>query len=183
MQFPDLYWFPPFFTRQPASETRTQQIKSWIDLILQYCAEKNIFVLTLSDAGIESSELFRNKSINRRLKYTFALEICKKLEDQERAKCKSKGDASTRVLVYHQPFSELVRELKEHLQAYRDGQVHPLADVASGISRRSILYQYPLEHLYELLLVLRREEQRENPNSLKVIPGATLDAVKVVYNL
>lgn len=61
--FPSIYSFPPFFTRQPNSQTWTSQLSLWSSLILGYCRYNRIWRIDLNTA-IEW-DLFSNKEINR----------------------------------------------------------------------------------------------------------------------
>jgi ESCRT-II complex subunit VPS25 len=63
--FPPHYSFPPFFTSQPNPTTRSSQLSSWRDLILNYCHHHLIFSLSPTTAA--TTALFSNKTLNRRL--------------------------------------------------------------------------------------------------------------------
>ncbi|CAO2650372.1 Nn.00g016640.m01.CDS01 [Neocucurbitaria sp. VM-36] len=64
-QFPPHYFFPPFFTLQPVSSTRSSQLLSWSSLIQSYCRHNRIFSLSLIDAL--NTPLFNNAKLSRRL--------------------------------------------------------------------------------------------------------------------
>ena len=55
------YDFPPFFTLQPVSQTRSQQINSWAKIILSYCKSNSISSIDITD------KLFKNDKISRSL--------------------------------------------------------------------------------------------------------------------
>ncbi|ORY15556.1 ESCRT-II complex subunit-domain-containing protein, partial [Clohesyomyces aquaticus] len=63
--FPPHYSFPPFFTLQPVSGTRTSQLQSWSTLIQSYCRHHRLFALSLIDAL--STPLFHNATLRRKL--------------------------------------------------------------------------------------------------------------------
>jgi ESCRT-II complex subunit VPS25 len=63
--FPATYSFPPFFTPQPNTQTRSAQLSKWSSLIQSYCRHHRIFKLVLSDAL--ESPLFHNAELKRRL--------------------------------------------------------------------------------------------------------------------
>lgn len=63
-QYPELYHFPPFFTLQPAAETRSRQLGMWRDLVVNYCRQKKVKQIVIGD---DAFTLFRNKNINRQL--------------------------------------------------------------------------------------------------------------------
>ncbi|BFZ58875.1 hypothetical protein PYCC9005_005941 [Savitreella phatthalungensis] len=71
---PPLYHFPPFFTRQPNSETLSGQLGSWGSLILEWCRRRRVFVV--SATAEECGKVpFRNTAIDRALKPAFLREI------------------------------------------------------------------------------------------------------------
>ncbi|CAG8580645.1 5245_t:CDS:2 [Paraglomus brasilianum] len=78
--FPSIYNFPPFFTQQPNEATWQTQAQLWISIILSYCRFYKIHRLDLSDAL--TTELFYNKSINRRLKLETLQSIIKMMIKQ-----------------------------------------------------------------------------------------------------
>ncbi|KAK9450361.1 ESCRT-II complex subunit-domain-containing protein [Limtongia smithiae] len=81
--FPSIYSFPPFFTRQPNSQTWSSQLSLWSSLILAYCRYNRVWRIDLNTA-IEW-DLFHNKELNRALK----LETCKEVLEH----MVKKGDA------------------------------------------------------------------------------------------
>ncbi|EDW02097.1 vacuolar protein-sorting-associated protein 25 [Drosophila grimshawi] len=76
-QWPWEYTFPPFFTLQPHEETRQKQFKVWTDLFLKYLKHNNKFTLGIND---QTSPLFCNESINRRLSPEFIQLILEQLQ-------------------------------------------------------------------------------------------------------
>ncbi len=63
--FPPNYSFPPFFTLQPNTQTRSAQLSKWSSLVQSYCRHHRIFTILLPDA-LEST-LFSNAKLRRRL--------------------------------------------------------------------------------------------------------------------
>jgi ESCRT-II complex subunit VPS25 len=63
--FPPTYSFPPFFSPQPNTQTRSAQLSKWSSLVQSYCRHHRIFKLLLSDAL--ESPLFHNAKLKRRL--------------------------------------------------------------------------------------------------------------------
>ena len=63
------YEFPPFFTLQINEKTRLKQLEAWCDLIILYCKQNRIFILDLIES--QSSDLFYNKKIDRKLALDF----------------------------------------------------------------------------------------------------------------
>ena len=64
-KFPAIYSFPPFWTIQPAMESRRSQAQQWGDLIISWCKANNITEIKVDEAL--KTPLFENKSINRKL--------------------------------------------------------------------------------------------------------------------
>jgi len=61
-KYPEFYSFPPFFTIQPALQTRDKQLALWRELILRYYTSRKLQILNLHDCP-----LWRNDDINRKL--------------------------------------------------------------------------------------------------------------------
>ncbi|XP_002733784.2 vacuolar protein-sorting-associated protein 25-like [Saccoglossus kowalevskii] len=64
-EWPWQYNFPPFFTLQPNLETRQTQLEAWCSLVLSYHKHYKIFSLDVTE--VQSSPLFSNSKINRKL--------------------------------------------------------------------------------------------------------------------
>ena len=64
-RFPATYSFPPFWTIQPAMESRRSQAQMWCDLILSWCKFNKLNELKVDEAL--KTPLFKNDSINRKL--------------------------------------------------------------------------------------------------------------------
>jgi ESCRT-II complex subunit VPS25 len=95
--FPPEYSFPPFFTRQTNLTTHHAQLVKWSSLVLSYCRHHRIFKLSLSANGTttnttaastperDTTELFYNKKINRRLSLPDIREVIDFLRKNNRA--------------------------------------------------------------------------------------------------
>ncbi|ODQ64954.1 ESCRT-II complex, vps25 subunit [Nadsonia fulvescens var. elongata DSM 6958] len=64
-QFPSIYNFPPFFTRQINQQVWNSQLGSWADLITSYCRHHRIWRL---DATNDYTGLFENKLLKRKVR-------------------------------------------------------------------------------------------------------------------
>ncbi|GFO05328.1 vacuolar protein-sorting-associated protein 25 [Plakobranchus ocellatus] len=91
--WPWQYKFPPFFTIQPNIETRKKQLEAWCSLVLEYQRHTKQYSLDVTEA--QSSELFYNKQLNRKLNldaiYTVLEELRKRgnltWKDKNRKSC------------------------------------------------------------------------------------------------
>lgn len=102
--FPREYSFPPFFTRQTNLTTHHAQLTKWAALVLAYCRHHRLFKLSLSSAisdpltttadplsttttstTHDTSELFHNRALNRRLSLADAREVLDFLRRDGRA--------------------------------------------------------------------------------------------------
>ncbi|XP_039272219.1 vacuolar protein-sorting-associated protein 25-like [Styela clava] len=72
-EWPWQYNFPPFFTIQPNSDTKAKQIDAWCQLVINY--HKHHSKSTLRVADVQSSPLFYNKTIDRKLSHEAVIEI------------------------------------------------------------------------------------------------------------
>lgn len=83
MEFPWQYNFPPFFTIQPNEDTKKKQLEVWCDLVLAYCKQKKMFKLDLIHA--QNTELFTNKTLDRKCSIELITLIIDQLVKQKRA--------------------------------------------------------------------------------------------------
>ncbi|GAB1315760.1 hypothetical protein MFIFM68171_05970 [Madurella fahalii] len=107
--FPPEYSFPPFFTRQTNLTTHHAQLTKWAALVLAYCRHHRILKLSLSGSGtttlpssaaaaaaaaaaqhkdqaeLDTTELFHNRRINRRLSLADIKEVIEFLRKDGRA--------------------------------------------------------------------------------------------------
>lgn len=90
--FPRHHSFPPFFTRQPTSQTHHAQLQKWSSLILAYCRHYRLWKLSLIDAI--DSELFWNRAIERRLALADAREVVDSMRKEGRAEWVLNGSAA-----------------------------------------------------------------------------------------
>ncbi|KAJ1722204.1 hypothetical protein LPJ53_003337 [Coemansia erecta] len=82
-QFPEIYSFPPFFTRQPNEATWKEQRRQWCDLILAYYRHNRLFSMSLAEAVTEPP--FANRQIHRALRVDVLREIVDELVKQGHA--------------------------------------------------------------------------------------------------
>ncbi|KAK4105155.1 ESCRT-II complex, vps25 subunit [Parathielavia hyrcaniae] len=108
--FPPEYSFPPFFTRQTNLTTHHAQLTKWSSLVLSYCRHHRIFKLSLSGNPItttnptttstssserDTTELFFNRTINRRLSLPDIREVIDFLRRDNRAEYVTTTTTST----------------------------------------------------------------------------------------
>ncbi|TGZ83817.1 ESCRT-II complex, vps25 subunit [Ascodesmis nigricans] len=128
--YPDLYNFPPFFTRQPNTTTFAAQLHAWSTFILTYCRHHRLFTLELSTAL--DSDLFHNKALNRRLKPADAVEV---LEAMRKDGLVEWVDGATRstVLVYWRKPAEWAEVLYRWVESVgQKGSVLTLWELVNG---------------------------------------------------
>ncbi|CAE1331094.1 VPS25 [Acanthosepion pharaonis] len=77
-EWPWQYNFPPFFTIQPNIDTRKKQLEAWCFLIHDYCKHHKLYSLDVTE--IQSSDLFYNKKINRKLSSDSLLTVLDELK-------------------------------------------------------------------------------------------------------
>ncbi|GJP39578.1 hypothetical protein CLOM_g23933 [Closterium sp. NIES-68] len=61
---PHFYNYPPYFTLQPVRATRERQVRLWADLIVAYCRQHRMWVVSTDDFP-----LFHNVAIERKLTF------------------------------------------------------------------------------------------------------------------
>ncbi|KAL6897086.1 ESCRT-II complex subunit domain-containing protein [Trichoderma evansii] len=91
--FPREYFFPAFFTRQPNLTIHHSQLTKWSSLVLAYARHHRIFRLALSAAA--DSELFFNRTLDRRLAPPDIREVIDFMRKDGRAEYLQPGDAGS----------------------------------------------------------------------------------------
>ncbi|XP_043480019.1 vacuolar protein-sorting-associated protein 25 [Leptopilina heterotoma] len=94
--------FPPFFTLQPHSETREKQLLAWKNLVLEYYKVTKQAIVDIRE--VQSSPLFNNTAINRKLPSDVVLLILEELSKSGNACPLDK--AKQRWLVYWHTLEE-----------------------------------------------------------------------------
>ncbi|KAJ1889524.1 hypothetical protein LPJ66_007982 [Kickxella alabastrina] len=96
-QFPEIYNFPPLFTRQPNESTWQEQRRQWCDLILAYYRHNRLYSLTLAEAITEPP--FTNRQIHRSLRVDVLRELVDDLVKQGNASWTGAKNAKDSCLV------------------------------------------------------------------------------------
>ncbi|CDK27067.1 unnamed protein product [Kuraishia capsulata CBS 1993] len=114
--YPALYDFPPFFTKQPNSQTWQSQLSNWVKLLLAYCKHNRIWILspdgtpltaTSNDDDSDNEEfvpstesIFNNEKIQRSIKPDMSLEILNTMVSQGKAKWKDPKNHKMGIYIY-----------------------------------------------------------------------------------
>ncbi|GAA5809695.1 hypothetical protein MFLAVUS_003108 [Mucor flavus] len=105
-QYPTLFDFPPFFTRQITDSTWKSQVSQWETFILDYTRQKHLFRLELHQATSPGGiEIFENKKINRRLSFETLQDIIEEMTLKGTAEWEggNKGPKSEALIYWHTP--------------------------------------------------------------------------------
>lgn len=73
--YPSIYNFPPFFTKQPNETVFKSQLEKWGEIIVQYCEAGKIWKLDKDDG------IFNNKEIDRKASEELVGDIFQYLQD------------------------------------------------------------------------------------------------------
>lgn len=121
--FPQIYNFPPFFTRQPNEQTWQAQLSNWIQLILGYSKANRIWIINnkgkvLSQGNVEDSDdvtleqqdesiakdgVFVNNKIQRSLDVEMVNEIFKEMVKNSDAFYTTKKDQTSIFVNFYRP--------------------------------------------------------------------------------
>ncbi|XP_013188511.2 vacuolar protein-sorting-associated protein 25 isoform X2 [Amyelois transitella] len=83
ISWPWQYNFPPFFTIQPHTETRTKQLEAWQQLIAEYSQATKQSTIDIRES--QNCPLFNNTKINRKLSQEAILTILEYMSKTGRA--------------------------------------------------------------------------------------------------
>ncbi|GJP39579.1 hypothetical protein CLOM_g23933 [Closterium sp. NIES-68] len=125
---PHFYNYPPYFTLQPVRATRERQVRLWADLIVAYCRQHRMWVVSTDDFP-----LFHNVAIERRAEWT----------DRSRTRClilwKAIADWADTLLhfVRENGFGDSVLTLQE-IRSGDDTRGTDLEGIDDAVLRRAV---------------------------------------------
>lgn len=146
-QFPKIYNFPPFFTKQPNEQTWTAQRQQWTELVLAYCRFYRVWIINergvaLSQGNIdtdepekkeaEESELFHNKQIDRKLDLDTIQILFKEMMSQGDVSLVNKKDSSRFFVHWNRPEDWAAMVLEWVESTGQSGSVLTLYEIANG---------------------------------------------------
>ncbi|KAJ2715580.1 hypothetical protein H4R19_001129 [Coemansia spiralis] len=97
-QLPEIHSFPPFFTRQPNSDTWKEQRRLWCDLVVAYFRHHRRSAMTLDEAVKEPP--FSNPQLRRSLHIDTLREIVDEMVSQGHAAWTGSKGAKDACLVF-----------------------------------------------------------------------------------
>jgi len=129
LEYPELYEFPAFFTRQPNDTTWAHQRSIWAAWVLSYCRAHKIWKLQLSDAL--ETELFYNRNLNRRFKQRDAAELLEYMVTEGDVEWEGVGKATA--IVYWRKPEEWANVIYEWIDSTgQKGSVLTLYEISEG---------------------------------------------------
>ncbi|SGZ55627.1 CIC11C00000001467 [Sungouiella intermedia] len=128
-EFPKIYSFPPFYTKQQNATILQNQLDAWTELILQFCQYYNIYsllchgnILTQQDPSTEVPPLFQNKQLERAVLDEFLNDIFNHMIHKlARAEYVDPKKRDSGILIYWQTPAEWAKLLYEYVD--RTGQL------------------------------------------------------------
>ncbi|KAL0248131.1 hypothetical protein GEMRC1_003367 [Eukaryota sp. GEM-RC1] len=173
--FPELYNFPPFFTLQPVVDTLTKQLESWCQLVLDYCQHHTHYFIIPSE--MQSSDLFTNAAINRRLDETQIVRVIDALVHKGRAEWCSID--KQRALIFFRTPEEWADILSSILDKYgQKNSVCTLYELSHGdLARGTPLMGCPYD------LILRAISVIQNRGQARLIEEDTLEETGVKFDI
>ncbi len=162
--FPWQYSFPAFFSLQPIAMSRSAQLTTWSELILDYCRHYRIFFLSVVDAL--NTQLFNNEKMRRKLTLRDANAVLSWMATAEggnraeffstNAKKKAEeGVEGGNVWIYWRRPEEWAIELEEWVdRTGQKGTVLTLYEIAQGdASQREEFYNMDMDLLQKSLAI------------------------------
>lgn len=102
ISYPELYDFPPFFTRQIHEDTWQKQKQIWIEFISLFAQQTNTYELNIS------TPIFTNKKISRSISIEMFEELMTEFQKQKKGEW---IDKSNTFVFYHKPVEEWVKNV------------------------------------------------------------------------
>lgn len=129
--FPQIFEFPPFFSKQINERTWNAQLGYWDTLILGYCAHYRVWTLDVNeDVAVNGQPLFSNPRINRSLKKQTVQSILEYMVGQGHAEWLQD---KTTVLVYFKRPDEWATLIANYIDSTgQGGTVVTLYELSEG---------------------------------------------------
>lgn len=128
-EFPKIYSFPPFYTRQQNATILENQLNAWTELVLQYCEYYGVYsllphgtILSRQEATSEIPPLFQNKQLDRAVLDEFLHDIFNHLIHKvSRAEYINPKKQDEGILIYWRTPAEWAKVLYDYVD--RTGQL------------------------------------------------------------
>lgn len=143
-EYPKIYSFPPFYTKQQNATILDNQLSAWSELILQYCEYHGVYILlpyggalSRQDPYSEIPLLFQNRELDRAVLDSFLTDIFNyMIHKVNRAEYVNKKKQEEGIFIYWRTPLEWAKVLYDYVD--RTGQLG------------SVLTVYELTQLDEL---------------------------------
>jgi ESCRT-II complex subunit VPS25 len=188
-KFPQIFEFPPFFSKQTNERTWNAQLEYWDKLILDYCSHYRIWTLDINEEVTKGGQaLFSNPRIDRALKKEIIHEVFEYMVDQGHAEWASIGGndrrqdefkGKTTVLIYFKRPEEWANLISKYIDLTgQNGTVVTMYELAEGELVQT-------EEFFEINpLILRKAldvlVSRKKAIVMKSANGKEIDGVKML---
>jgi ESCRT-II complex subunit VPS25 len=188
-KFPQIFEFPPFFSKQINERTWNAQLEYWDKLILDYCSHYRIWTLDINEEVTKGGQaLFSNPRIDRTLKKEIIHEVLEYMVDQGHAEWASIGSNDRRqdefkgkstVLIYFKRPEEWANLISKYIDSTgQNGTVVTMYELAEGELVQT-------EEFFEINpLILRKAldilVSRKKAIVMKRANGKEIDGVKML---
>ncbi|KAM9891892.1 hypothetical protein OXX79_010399 [Metschnikowia pulcherrima] len=134
-EYPKIYSFPPFYTKQSNATILENQLGEWDSVILQHCQYHRIYVLSPTGTVLSRQNdevpldsIFENKEIDRRVSPEFRRDILHHLiHKSKRAIYINNKKQDAGILVLWRTLEEWAELLRDHLE--KTGQLGTILTV------------------------------------------------------
>jgi ESCRT-II complex subunit VPS25 len=165
-EYPEIFNFPPFFTRQPNEDSWRKQKEIWIELIKNYCEYNKI-------SKIDSElDIFKNDKIKRRLNSETIKEIFDELQKRKEGKWEN-----SKFLIQWKKIDELASILVEIIdKRLLKGQIVTLYELLQG-------EEYESEFFFQMdsKIFIKVVEFLEKQGKLTIYRNANLDETGIKF--
>lgn len=172
-KLPSFFNYPPYFTLQPVRDTREKQIQLWKEMILEYCRNQRIFVVSLED----EFPLFSNSVIERSLSHEAREAFLSALVAEGRAEWMDKGHRKCLVLWHRiQDWAEIIiRFVKDY---GLEDSVMTVEELRTGVESQGTEL-----HGMDRTVLMRALKLLENKGKLAIFKGTSADDEGVKFSI
>lgn len=155
-EFPKIYSFPPLYTKQPNLTVLTNQLDSWMNIILEYSQFYKINTVLLTGQVKHSqidyksaNTVFENKTIDRSITDEFKLDIFKHMITKKKASYINSKQKDQGIYIYYRSLTEWSDLLYSYIDS--SGQLNSILTIYE--LTKSELLLPDLRNLDESLLI------------------------------
>jgi ESCRT-II complex subunit VPS25 len=187
-EFPSIYNFPPFFTKQPNKNTYQAQLEQWKEIILGYCKANKIWIISSNGNPLKEGEeqevedgeevdnddnyiidnnisnqanVFKNEKIQRNCNIEFIKEIFQSLLNDKMIEYVNLKNDNEGYFLYWYKIEEWAQKIYDWIDnSGQNGNILTIYEIRRGeLSINQEFYNMPYKMLIKVLRILENQKK------------------------